>query len=201
MSGKKMLDERLTYQNPKAVENGNYLLIYEFGGHNLSIYNSFSKVFEKKFDSPIDYACLSDDGSFAVISCEQNSAYAGGVMAYDARFKHIFSFAHPASAVTDLCFDNKEGLLVCATTDVKNGDFLSEILVFDTKSTDEEVKSTFFLEGELPLNLFCKNDVFGMMTDKGIHFFDSNCNLLSSYDFGHDAPSSIFKFFCIFMST
>ncbi len=192
MNGKKILDEELSFRNPKVVENGEYMLIYEFGGQKLCVFNSFSLVCEKKLDTPISYACLSDDGSFAVITNEKN--YAGGVMAYNNKYQHIFSFGHTSSAVTDLCFDGERGILACATTTVRDGDFLSELLVFDTKSEAEEVKSTAFIKGELPLNMFCTKDGFALMTDKGIHFFDDACNPVSNFDFSYDTPSAIYKF-------
>ena len=192
MNGKKLLSEDFSLQNPVAVDNGDYLLIYDFGGTNLYLYNSFSCVFEKKLPNVIDYAYLSDDGAFAVITSEKN--YSGGVVAYDSNFKHIFTFMHPASRVTDVCFDGKSGALACATTDVQNGQFLSEILVFDTKSLAEEVKSSTQISGELPLNMFCADENFAVMTDKGIHIFDDECNDVSFFDFGYDTPCAIFRF-------
>lgn len=191
LDGKKLLSESFSFQNPVAVENGDHILIYDFGGNNLCVYNSFSCVFEKKLATPIDYAYLSDDGAFALITNEKN--YAGGVVAYDKNFKHVFTFMHPASAVTDVCFDGKSGILACATTDVQNGKFLSEILVFDTKSTAEEVKSSAFIAGELPLNMFCADENFAVMTDKGIHFFDKNCEKVAFTDFLYDTPCAIYR--------
>lgn len=192
MTGKKLLSESLSFKNPVAVENGEYLLIYDFGGNSISVFNSFSLVCEKKLDTPIDYVYLSEDGAFAVITNEKN--YSGGVMAYDSNFKHIFTFMHPASRVTDVCFSGNTGLLACATTDVSGGDFLSEILVFDTKSEAEEVKSTTTVTGELPLGMFCADDNFALMTNKGIHFFDDSCNSTAFIDFGYDTPCAIYRF-------
>lgn len=192
MNGKKLLSENISMQNPVTVENGDYILVYDFGGTSISLYNSFSCVFEKKMPSAIDYVYLSEDGSFAIITDEKN--YSGGVVAYDSNFKHIFTFMHPASRVTDVCFDGKSGILACATTDVQNGNFLSEILVFDTKSPAEEVKSTTYIAGELPLNMFCADDNFAVMTDKGIHIFDEDCNKVTFCDFGYDTPCAIYKF-------
>jgi len=191
LDGKKLLSESFSFQNPVTVENGDRLLIYDFGGNNLRIYNSFSCIFEKKLDDPIDYAYLSDDGGFALITNEKN--YAGGVVAYDKNFRHVFTFMHPASAVTDVCFDGKRGILACATTGVQNGKFLSEILVFDTKSEAEEVKSSTHITGELPLNMFCADENFAVMTDKGIHFFDENCEKTAFFDFSYDTPCAVYR--------
>ncbi len=192
MNGKKLLSESLSFQNPVTVENGDYMLIYDFGGNSLCLFNSFSLVSEKKFSTPIDYVYLSEDGSFAVITSERN--YSGGVLAYDSSFRHIFTFMHPASKVTDVCFNGKNGLLACATTDVSGGDFLSEILVFDTKSDAEEVKSTTYITGELPLNMFCAGDGFAVMTDRGIHIFDDACEKESFVGFNYDTPSALYRF-------
>lgn len=190
MNSRKLLDETHGYKNPMVTDNGKYLLIYDLDGYSLSVYNSFSKVCEKNFETPIEYVYLDEHGGFAVITREKS--YAGGVVAYNSNYKKIFSFMTRSASVTDICFDSKKKFLACATTDVKNGDFYSEIFTFDTEN-DKEYKGHTELSGELPLYMFCKDDGFAFVTETGIYFFDDGANKESFYDFGYDTPHSVYR--------
>ena len=189
--GRKILDEDIKYPNPIAIKNSKYILIYDLDGYSVSVYNSFSKVFETTLETPIEYVYLSDDGGFAVITREKT--YAGGVVAFNSKFKKVFTFMTRNANVTDVCFDGKKGLLACTTTDVRDGDFFSEILTFDI-SDDSDYKSRTELFGELPLSMFCAKEGFALMTDKGIHHFDYNGKESAFSDFGFDTPCSVYRF-------
>lgn len=189
--GRKILNENFSYQNPVCVSNGKYIMIYDLDGYSISVYNSFSKVFEKKLATPIDYAYLSDDGAFAVITREKS--YSGGVVAFNSNFKQVFSFMTRTAAITDVCFDGARGLLACATTDVKDGDFFSEIFTFDI-TNDESYKSRTELSGELPLGMFCADKNFALMTDAGIHYYTYDGGSEGYTDFGYDTPSAVYRF-------
>lgn len=191
MNSRKLLDDTHGYKNPMFVDNGKYLLIYDLDGYSLSVYNSFSKVCEKNFETPIEYVYLDEHGGFAVITREKS--YAGGVYAYNSNYKKIFSFMTRTASVTDICFDSKKKFLACATTDVKNGEFYSEIFTFDTDN-DEEYKGHTEILGELPLSMFCTDDGFALVTEAGTYFFDHNAEKKSFYDFGYDTPDSVYRF-------
>jgi len=191
MAGRKILDENINYSNPISVKNSKYVLIYDLDGYSLSVYNSFSKVFETTLKTPIEYVYLCDNGGFAVITREKT--YAGGVVAYNSKFSKVFTFMTRTANVTDVCFDSHNGYIACATTDVREGDFYSEILTFDI-TDDKDYKSRTELYGELPLSMFCAGKGFALMTDKGIHYYDYNGADKGFSDFGYDTPCSLFRF-------
>lgn len=190
-NGRKILDEDVNYQNLASVSNDKYILLYDLDGYSLSVYNSFSKVFEKTLDTSIDLVYLSDDGAFAVITHEKS--YAGGVVVFNSNFKQVFSFMTRSSNITDVCFDGNQNLLACATTDVRDGDFYSEIFTFDI-TNDENYKSRIELFGEMPLSMFCTGSGFAVMTDAGIHYYDFDGQNKAYVDFEYDTPDSIYRF-------
>ena len=192
MNGRKMLNEDITYKNPKCVSNSTYILIYDLDGYGLSVYNHFSKVFETKLSTPIEYVYLSDNGAFAVITREKS--YSGGVVAFNSRFKKVYSFMTRTATVTDVCFDDEKNLLACATTDVKDGDFYSEIYTFDTSSKKSNYKALITLSGEMPLSMFCAGKNFAIMTDRGIKFYSYSGEEKNSISFGLNTPVSLYRF-------
>lgn len=189
MGGRKILQETFSYQNPVSVKNDKYMLIYDLDGYKLSVYNSFSKVCEKTLSTPIEYACLSADGGFAVITREKS--YSGGFEVYDRHYKKIYSFMTRSATVTDLCYDGKAGKVACATTDAKNGDFYSQIVTFDV-SQEEPIQDTAYLTGEMPLSLFCAGDGFALMTDAGLHYYGYDGVQRRFTDFQYDTPCSLY---------
>lgn len=192
LSGRRMLDEDITYKNPKCVSNGKYILIYDLDGYSLSVYNHFSKVFEEKISTPIDYVYLSDSGAFAVITKEKS--YSGGVIVYNSRFKKIYSFMTRTANITDVCFDDERGYLACATTDVRDGDFYTEIYTFDTSSKKEDYKALCSFSGEMPLSMFCAGRNFAVMTDIGIRFYSFSGEEKGNVGFGLNTPVSLYRF-------
>lgn len=199
INGRKMLNEDVTYKNPKCVSNGKYLLVYDLDGYSLSVYNHFSKVFETKLSTPIEYVYLSKSGAFAVITREKS--YAGGVVAYNNRFKKVYSFMTRTATITDVCYDDERNLLACATTDVKDGDFYSEIYTFDTSSKKENYKALVTISGEMPLSMFCAGKNFAVMTDAGIRFYSYTGKEQANVSFGLDTPVSLYCFDDIFAVT
>lgn len=191
MGGRKILDEDIRYKNPVSVSRGKYVLIYDLDGYSLSVYNSFSKVCEKTLPTQIEYVYLSEDGGFAVITKEKS--YAGGVVCYNNKFAKVFSFMTRTSDITDVCFDGQRGLLACATTDVRDGDYYSEVFTFDI-SDDENIRSKTEIYGEFPLSMFCAGKNFVLMTDTALHCIDYNGNKVKDTGFSYDTPASLYLF-------
>ena len=191
LSGRKLLSETVRYQNPTAVQNAQSLLLYDRDGTGLSIYNSFSKVYDKNLPTAIEAVTLSDDGGFAVITREKS--YSGGFTVYDNHYKKIYSFMTRTATVTDLCYDGKQKRAACATLDAKDGDFYAELYTFDL-TNENEIKASASLTGEMPLSMFCVGDGFALMTDRGLHFYDYDAKETAFCDFEYETPSSLYRF-------
>lgn len=191
LSGRKLMNESFRYQNPTAVQNDRYLLLYDLDGNGLSIYNSFSKVCDKTLPTAIESAYLSQDGGFAVTTHE--TSYAGGFCVYDKHYKKIYSFMTRTAAVTDVCYDGDAARAACAAPDAQNGDFYTELYTFDL-TKDDDIKAKTALVGEMPLSLFCAGDGFGFMTDRGIHFYDYDANETAFCDFDYETPCALYRF-------
>lgn len=190
-AGRKLLNETISYQNPTVTQNNKYMLIYDLDGFGLSVYNSFSKVCEKKLPTAAEYVYLDNDGGFAVITTEKS--YAGGFDCYDSNYKKIYSFMTRTANVTDVCCDTRHKRAACVTTDARDGDYYAEIFTFDLNN-DDEIHATTALAGELPLSAFAAADGFVLLTDSGFHCYDYDAVETAFVDFEYETPDALYRF-------
>lgn len=190
-AGRKLLNETISYQNPTVTQNGKYVLVYDLDGFGLSVYNSFSKVCEKKLPTTAEYVYLDENGGFAVITAEKS--YAGGFHVYDSNYKKIYAFMTRTASVTDVCCDARRNRAACVTTDARDGDFYAEVFTFDLNN-DSEIHASTSIVGEMPLSAFSADDGFIVMTDCGLHVYDYEAVEMNFVDFEYETPDALYRF-------
>ena len=65
-TGRQVLSQSIQYQNPVAVGSGKYLLVYELGGTQYSLYNSYTQIFSGRTQEPLRGAAVSSSGMYAL---------------------------------------------------------------------------------------------------------------------------------------
>ena len=112
--GRELFSSNHTYSNPSLLSSSKYVLLYDVGGKQYSLYNSFSKLDEGILNYPIYGASLSESGSFALIS--KSDRYESVVSVYqESGTRYDFNFS--------------DGRVVSASLS-KNGHELALLLVF-----------------------------------------------------------------------
>ena len=170
-SGTRSLSQNVALSSPSLVTGDKYLLAYDIGGTHLGIYNSFSQVYTEDFPLKIACADLADDGTFAVVSAERG--YHSALYVYNNNFKRIYRYATADRVIYDVsvCKENPALVAVCAVQ-AKDGDFLTEVLLFDT--TLAEVQKTFSFPSEMPLELSFETAArITLLTDSALHSVDT----------------------------
>jgi hypothetical protein len=66
--GRELLSFDHSYGNPALASSEKYILLYDVGGKQFSLYNSFSKVYDKTLENSIYGASISKKGTFAIIT-------------------------------------------------------------------------------------------------------------------------------------
>lgn len=184
-SGKILFTDKYVYDNPSAVKNGNELIVYNIGGTEVRFYNSYSLIHRLTLDSPVYSVSVADNGNFVLQTASEG--YRSGFRVYDKN--------------KDLIFKNNYGELTLQTSDIsKNGEYI----VTSTFSTSENtISSQIFLydiskpkavfefqfNGEYPIAIkFLEKDNIVLLTDKSVHFFNSNLEKTYSYFYGERNP-------------
>ena len=86
-TGRQLVSHGIQYNNPVAVGSGKYLLVYERGGKQYSLYNANTQMYAGETEYPISGAAVSDSGMYALISSANDANSA--VYLYNNRFALI----------------------------------------------------------------------------------------------------------------
>lgn len=80
-SGRESHAHALTYRTPRLVSSGRYLVAYDLGGRELSLYNSFTCVKTIKTENNIRSVAACNQGYYAVVT--DGTEYASEVLLYN----------------------------------------------------------------------------------------------------------------------
>ena len=86
-TGRQLVSHGIQYNDPVAVGSGKYLLVYERGGKQYSLYNANTQMHAGETEYPISGAAVSDSGMYALISSASDANSA--VYLYNNRFALI----------------------------------------------------------------------------------------------------------------
>ncbi len=86
-TGRQLVSHVIQYNDPVAVGSGKYLLVYERGGRQYSLYNANTQMHVGETEYPISGAAVSDSGMYALISSASDANSA--VYLYNNRFALI----------------------------------------------------------------------------------------------------------------
>lgn len=187
-NGMRVISDTHSFSNPALKTSERFALAYDVAGTELDIYNAFSNVYEGKFPYGVFNACINNDGSFAVVTAE--SSYKSGVVVYNSSFAEVFRWMSATQNVT--CVDmpgNKNEVLTAGVT-VDNGEFVTEINLFDTSK--DKPKATVKLNDEFPMAAEYTENGFFLLSDRALSIFDSDGKLLSRNSF---VKGSVMKYF------
>lgn len=167
-TGRQTLSAQVQYRHPVAVGAGKYLLVYELGGDQYSIYNSYTQLYSGKSDAPITGAAVSDAGFYAIVSSSES--YTSVVSLYNEHFSLINRY-NKNGYVMDVSINEKGTLLSILTSQSKGGMFATELMVCEPKKGEALVQkdiasslglSCTFTDGGI--SVLCSDEVLLLST-------------------------------------
>ncbi len=133
-AGNKAYNEKNSYSSPVLKASENYLLCFDRGGKNYSLYTYFNNIGEWDCEYPITDAAVSDSGYYAVATRDQS--HFSVINVYNDRLKQIQKIMkNKYTTSVDIKSDGSELLVASFYTD-ENGQPITEIAVHPTDSTD-----------------------------------------------------------------
>ena len=91
-SGRQLLTDNVVFQSPVTVGSGKYLLVYELGGTQYALYNTYTRVYSGNTERPITGADISSSGTYAIVS--DSSEYNSIVEVYNSNFHRINRYSY-----------------------------------------------------------------------------------------------------------
>ncbi len=172
--GSAVMTDTYNMSKPTAVCGDKYLAIYDLGGHNVRVYNSFSLLFEESFRYPVQAVSVNSDGAFCVVTAEKN--YRSAVFVYDRNFEEIYRWLSSEKLALGAFLSDRNELTV-STIHTKDGELVCELI--ELKVGQEKTLSTFELRGELPLMHHSARKNTYLVTDLSFHILKKGESIAS----------------------
>lgn len=180
-TGRQTLNTTTEYSTPVIRSSGKYVLTYDLGGKNVSLYNSFARIFRKTYEYPVNYAAISDAGVFLTVTSD--ATYTSVVEVYSSGFSLINTVSKNGYVVSAALSESAvHGAL--ATVQAVGGAFSTEIMTFVPGSAQENVK-TWTLDDTLPLYLaYLAEERLLVICDNACYIFNNNGQEFLSFEYG-----------------
>lgn len=177
----------LNYSSPVFVTSNNRVLIYDRGGNQLKICNRSGELSSKEVEGQI-LTCGFGGGRAAVATLADNTTSA--LTVYDVNLLDEIFVWQTSSYIARTAVSPNGKYVAVAVVNNDKGDLYSEVLVFDTKSTEPLFTNRY--SGETVLSLkFVNNSDITIVTDESISGIEGRNQLAYQNSFEHGALSGI----------
>ncbi len=177
-TGRQTLSRTVSYRDPVSVGAGKYLLVYEQGGYNYSLFNSYTQIFEGKSEYPINDAAVSDSGIYALVT--GSKTHTTEVTLYSERFSVINRY-QKNGYVTDVAIEKDGKYVAVLTVGAKDGFAESELMLCIPGEGESAASLSVNAMGWMLS--FTDNDRIAVLFDTGLYFYNTRCQEINSYSF------------------
>lgn len=175
--GRELFSSNHTYGNPKLEVCSQYVLLYDVGGKQFSLYNSFSKVSEATTEYPIYDACIANDGTFAIIT--RSEQYDSVVRVYQRNgSKYDYNFAD--GRVVSAAISSNGRQLAVAIINSDGAELSTEIRLYKLGSNNYSSAKLSFSGVAYDLKVFDNGNI-AVMGAEGVNVFNSSLGLVGEY--------------------
>lgn len=131
-TGRQTLIQSLNMTTPRLLNSSRCILVYEQGGDEFALFNSFTRIHSGKANGELSCAAISDAGWFAVASQEGMSSV---ISVYD-KHSNLKTEHHKNGFTTALALNASGDALAIVTTDVTGGVYQTRLELY-RPGTDE----------------------------------------------------------------
>lgn len=188
-SGHKLFNYNFSYSTPAAVNDGRNILVYDITGTQLSIFNSFSRVFSQEYPYSIKTACISPAG-FAVVT--GHSSFRSVAIAYNSEYKEVFRWECSDRYITSVDISDDGAYLLCTAVKSTDGMYDSQVIVYDIRNG--KAVSQLAIADELTFKAeFSQNrkNIF-VLTDSKLYFTDDKLENTKEYKYNQSKCENFF---------
>lgn len=175
--GRELFSANHSYGNPSLVSSDQYVLLYDVGGKQYALYNSFSKVKEGILDYSIYGASISESGNFALIT--KSSDYDSVVSVFQqngTQYNYNFSGGRVYSISL-----SKNGLNLAVALVFSDDDAIrSEIRLYRIGSSEYSKKEITFDGIPYEVKILSNGNIV-VVGSKGVNAFTSGLSIIGEY--------------------
>ncbi len=120
------------YNSPRLETSATRTLIYDRGSYGLRVDSLYTNFVETQLDNKIVTADICDKGYVAVAT--DSSEYSAEVIVFNGKFKSLFKWSAASGDISSVKLSPNGKYLAASVVTGKNGDYSSEICIFEIKS-------------------------------------------------------------------
>ena len=191
-TGKKSLHINENFVLPEIAVSQKYAIIYDQGGNNYSIYNSFARVHNAKTPHSISNVTVADNGWYAIVS--KDNEHTTAVYLYDDDFNLRNSYLFATKYVFSISI-NATGnriAIICAEASPNGDGYLTSVIICDPGKDSSRAEISLgkgipfgssFTDNEM-LNVVCSDALYVLSENNGeiknkYEFEKKNANKMS----------------------
>ena len=183
-TGRQLVSHGIQYNDPVAVGSGKYLLVYERGGKQYSLYNANTQMYSGQTDYPILGAAVSDSGMYALISSASDANSA--VYLYNNRFALINIYKKNGN-VLDASISS-DGRRIALLTVTPNEGGVSTSVMLAEPGKDTAIAETTVASSLGIRCCFTEEGKLAVLCTAGVAYLTGNGELDFFYDFEEKTP-------------
>ena len=117
-TSRQLLSDTVNLSSPVVTASDKYVMVYDQGGRNFLVYNTFSRILSETLDEPILYGAVSNRGDLAVVTLGAENV--SNVYLYNAAMDRVAKIKKNVY-VTAVAFDRDTKFLTLCGMDGVNG--------------------------------------------------------------------------------
>ena len=175
--GREIFTSNHSYGNPALASSDKYVLLYDVGGRQFDLYNSFTRVKGETLDYAILGASISKNGTFALITrAERYESVVSVYKTNGTRYDYSFSQGRVISASL-----NEKGTEMAILLAFANGDdFRTELRLYRIGKEDYNSVDAGFFEIPYAVKILDGGNIIVVGANE-VKAFSSNLGLLNEY--------------------
>ena len=180
--GRRTLKSNTEYYSPNIVCSDRYVLVYDSASAAFSVYNSFSKVYNERLESPITDACFGSDGSFAVATKNEDSQSVIYLYGKDIKLRGDIS---ESKYIFDMAIGESGERFCTLTYQAGSGKGMTTLNLYSIKSSENSGKlESIDIDGEFPIGCaYLDNGRIAVLTNLAIRIYDKDLDEREKHTF------------------
>ena len=189
--GRELLSSNHSYGNPQLEISNKQVLLYDVGGTQFSLYNSFKKTQDEKLNYTIYGANMAPNGDFAIIT--KSDKYNSVVMVYKQNGT-VYSYGFSSGRVCSVALSDNGKQLAVLLTNSNGSEMKTELRLYNVGKDEYKSANISFSGVPFAVNILDGGNIF-VVGARGVNVFNSNLNLTGEfltdneiylYSFGED---------------
>ena len=166
-SGSHIFSDGLAYTNPVLMSGDKYMLLYDAGGYEYTLFTSLARVEQRTTENKIQYADVGEGGAYCIVTRSDETKYE--VSLYNSSFMRLARFYRDSYVISAAIHPEGSDVAVLSVLNAAGG-FTGEVTFCSASSRETR---SFSLGSALPLGAsWLENGLLCVICDSGVYYLN-----------------------------